>query len=313
MRISALVTLILCISCSSTPNHSTSDFPSMNRVPKQGSFPIPSAEKETVFSKRKPLSEHYRTRRVIRLEVTDESIMGMVGKVVKANQNIAVMDSVVPQVVLFSPEGDFICKVGREGQGPGEYTSVRNVHFSNSQSKRPQRISKARTPRMIPVGFERVADYLWVWHRFETDIQVYDLNGNHMATLSTGVDGATREDYEAITSDDAFREFASKTGPYKLLVTDDYVFAMFGTPRQATVFDHNGNLLEARVRGRTLLSNTIISTVGPDLVAFIAPTVGGERLQAELDAQTYRMLIEAGYDPNDYENDNPYLAFLQVK
>ena len=61
---------------------------------------------------------------VIVLETTDESLLGSVDKLIEANGNYYVLDHVRKCVLVFEGTGKFLHRVGRVGQGPGEYSTL---------------------------------------------------------------------------------------------------------------------------------------------------------------------------------------------
>ena len=61
---------------------------------------------------------------VIVLETTDESLLGSVDKLVEANGNYYVLDHMRKCVLVFDGTGKFLYRVGKVGQGPGEYSAL---------------------------------------------------------------------------------------------------------------------------------------------------------------------------------------------
>ena len=61
---------------------------------------------------------------IVRLETTEESLLGSVDKLVEYNENYYVLDKKRNCVLVFDGTGNFLRRVGRVGQGPGEYSRL---------------------------------------------------------------------------------------------------------------------------------------------------------------------------------------------
>ena len=86
------------------------------------------------LSENKPtkLSEITEDIKKISLEFTDESIIGRIEKVIYQNDHLIVLDgSSDNKVLIFDSKGKFIRKIGRKGQGPGEYTRILDIAFDS--------------------------------------------------------------------------------------------------------------------------------------------------------------------------------------
>jgi hypothetical protein len=73
------------------------------------------------------LKELGKITKVIKLETSKNSLLGRIGRVLvdKENDDLVVGDfRNTIQVLRFNKEGEFICKYGRKGEGPGEYVKV---------------------------------------------------------------------------------------------------------------------------------------------------------------------------------------------
>jgi len=61
---------------------------------------------------------------IVALETTEESLLGSVGKLLEVNDKYYVLDYVNKCVLVFDETGKFSHRVGRVGQGPGEYSAL---------------------------------------------------------------------------------------------------------------------------------------------------------------------------------------------
>lgn len=78
-----------------------------------------------------PLSEITEEVREVELELTDNSLISRIRRAVWDEDYIIIVD--LSNVLLFDNNGKFIRKIGSKGQGPGEYTYIRDltVDFKN--------------------------------------------------------------------------------------------------------------------------------------------------------------------------------------
>ncbi|GAB6011599.1 6-bladed beta-propeller [Viscerimonas tarda] len=70
---------------------------------------------------------------IIRLESTNESIIGVINKVYIAQDKIFVIDYFKSKAIFaFDLNGNFLYKIDKTGQGPGEYISINMAHIVNN-------------------------------------------------------------------------------------------------------------------------------------------------------------------------------------
>ena len=70
----------------------------------------------------------------ISLELTDESLLSLINKVIYHGDRLIIYDSYGPRVLLFDSQGKFIRQIGSKGQGPGEYIYISDVAFDISEN-----------------------------------------------------------------------------------------------------------------------------------------------------------------------------------
>ena len=63
----------------------------------------------------------------IKLETTDESLVGRISKILFFDNLLIIQDRQTHSVFVFDRNGKFINRIGRRGQGPGEYVSILRV------------------------------------------------------------------------------------------------------------------------------------------------------------------------------------------
>ncbi len=67
-------------------------------------------------------SDIFDSIKIVRLETTDESLIGRIDKIIYHGDRIYVMDQVLRKLVLvFNIEGQHLFNIGENGKGPGEY------------------------------------------------------------------------------------------------------------------------------------------------------------------------------------------------
>lgn len=75
-----------------------------------------------------PLTELIESVEVMRLEETDESLLGGPGRMIRAGDKLILAGT--GDVHIFSDKGEFIRKFNRRGDGPGEYGIIQSVWMS---------------------------------------------------------------------------------------------------------------------------------------------------------------------------------------
>jgi len=70
----------------------------------------------------------------ISLELTDESLIGTIMRVIYTGDYLIIYDSNGPKVLIFDSQGKFIRQIGRKGQGPGEYIIIGDIAFDCSEN-----------------------------------------------------------------------------------------------------------------------------------------------------------------------------------
>ena len=70
------------------------------------------------------LSPYIDTVKYVKLELTDESVIGAVDKVVIYEERIYILDTKTSSLFIFDMEGNYLHKIANIGQGPGDYTQL---------------------------------------------------------------------------------------------------------------------------------------------------------------------------------------------
>ena len=81
---------------------------------------VPSKDNLQLFD----LTPYLDTVKYIRLELSDESIIGSIDKVIVFEERIYILDKQTLSLFVFDMEGNYLHKIASVGQGPGEYTQL---------------------------------------------------------------------------------------------------------------------------------------------------------------------------------------------
>jgi hypothetical protein len=101
-----------------------------------------------------PLLDEYR---LVKLEATDDCLIGEIRKVVLADTLIFVNDAFIAnKLFLFNDKGKFIRQIGRKGQGPGEYVQVSDFYYDETTGE------------------------ILLYDQFRSRIMYFDLAGKHL-------------------------------------------------------------------------------------------------------------------------------------
>lgn len=71
----------------------------------------------------------------IRLETNEKSLLGSIQKVVIEDNKIFIQDRKNKSLKVFSEQGDFLFDIGSQGQGPGEYSELRDFCLNLKQAE----------------------------------------------------------------------------------------------------------------------------------------------------------------------------------
>ena len=111
----------------------------LNRQQTQQQIPTIEVNPSRISYGNVRLSDIIESIEYIPLETTDESLVGGVGFSPRSfdisDNYIVVSCRMQTQVFLFSRDGRFIRRIGRQGQGPGEYTGVFGVFIDEGRNR----------------------------------------------------------------------------------------------------------------------------------------------------------------------------------
>ena len=136
VRLISCISLVLVFACSmSCKNEKQVDpfhpyyktIPWVENPPKKEPFPRASKTSESlrrVFATAETAREVFPLERVIKLELTDESIITQIGEVLFVQDHWIILDKFQMKLLKFSEDGQFRGFIGRQGEGPGEYRTI---------------------------------------------------------------------------------------------------------------------------------------------------------------------------------------------
>lgn len=101
----------------------------------QRSFITSDSVTLSVIKKASIFSDLFVQKKIIHLETTPESLIGVIESIIylQKEQKIIVLDSRVAKTILvFGLDGKFLYRIGKKGEGPGEYTDPDEIAFENN-------------------------------------------------------------------------------------------------------------------------------------------------------------------------------------
>jgi hypothetical protein len=84
---------------------------------------------DTDNARKVDISEYVDSVKYIKLQTTDDNLVGSINKVFFVDNRILVTDSKVSQILIFDTDGKFLNKIKKIGTGPGEYTGIAASFF----------------------------------------------------------------------------------------------------------------------------------------------------------------------------------------
>ena len=112
--------LLFLVSCSSQQTHQF-----LNMEGEYYTIDIDEQQEESI-----PLSSIFKNTLTIILETADDNIIGRVSDIQVFDNNIYILDSrSAKSLFVFDMEGRFVRKIGRIGQGPGDYIEINDFTF----------------------------------------------------------------------------------------------------------------------------------------------------------------------------------------
>jgi hypothetical protein len=79
---------------------------------------------DTDNSEKVDISEYVDSVKYIKLQTTDDNLIGYIKRVFFLEDRILVTDGQIPQILIFDNEGNFLNKIKKTGQGPGEFIGI---------------------------------------------------------------------------------------------------------------------------------------------------------------------------------------------
>lgn len=82
-----------------------------------------------------PLSDAVQKVDIVPLETTDESLLNDLGFVEVTDNSIFIYQRRTSEILRFSRDGKFLNKIGKQGQGPGEYTYISGLQIDENKGE----------------------------------------------------------------------------------------------------------------------------------------------------------------------------------
>lgn len=117
---SLLLLLILFFSCKKDNENRTTKYLSYANDLHTTLY-LDHCEKENVLN----MSSIFTKAKPIILELKDSSLIGKINKIEEYNNNLVILDrNISKSIFIFDKSGQFLSKIGANGSGPGEFTSI---------------------------------------------------------------------------------------------------------------------------------------------------------------------------------------------
>lgn len=161
-------------------------------------------------------------------------------------------------------------------------------------------------------AFNVVGANLWVGDAFSTDIEIYDLEGREIKTVKSGLVGLERSDFDGVNlwNETEHRELFLKRKVQTVFQVGGAAIASYlgDGGFVYNLFDLQGKLLQKGLKGAPVFKSFLDSTEDFIVDRFPMEIDEVKFYQKFLSEKEYLALQEAGWDPGNFSNDNPYLV-----
>ena len=70
----------------------------------------------------------------VSLELTDESLIAFIQRVIYNGDRLYILESKTQKVLVFDSQGKYVRQIGSRGQGPGEYVGINDIAYNDSEN-----------------------------------------------------------------------------------------------------------------------------------------------------------------------------------
>jgi len=161
-------------------------------------------------------------------------------------------------------------------------------------------------------AFAKVDDMIWTGSPYSSEVEVYDLDGRFLGSLQPGFEGLKEEDLLGKGKLDYLRALGAKPANFEIVALEPYVLLYFQKGRM-TVYEDSGHLVKANLKAHafhyivpTAIDGSLVTVVD---FGFLDPKF----LEQTMTEREWRLLSDAGYNPDDRDNDNPYLVVSRFR
>jgi hypothetical protein len=134
-----------------------------------------------------------------------------------------------------------------------------------------------------------------------------------LGSIPSGVDGITPEVLSNVKSPQDFNEAWSMTRAAFMFHHRSLVFVYFMPPFFINAYDIHGNLIRKMPIKRAAVKNARFMENGYLIAVMNTSSTPPDQLERSLGDTLYQAFLEAGYNPEDYQNDNDYLILHKPK
>jgi len=170
-----------------------------------------------------------------------------------------------------------------------------------------------KTPFLPTYIFKEVNSMIWTIPGYQTAIDVFDFNGHQLGSIPSGIDGISPEIVSKTKNIQDFNEAISMTTAAFMFHHDQFVFVYYMSPQLINAYDTNGNLIKKMTIEKAAIENSRFMENGYLIAVMNISGTAPEYLKRSLGDDLYTAFLDAGYTPDNYQNDNDYLIFHKPK
>jgi hypothetical protein len=176
-----------------------------------------------------------------------------------------------------------------------------------------ERAMRNGLPGLAFSAMARVGDQLWLGSPYDCVIQAFDLDGRALGTVTVPhPDKMRADDFERVDrmGHQALVQLLKTYHNFKILPLGELVLVAYAGADGLLidVLDRHGNPVKTAISDTGMFQHPL-NTAGDRLLALYFPPEDATpaRLRRQMGESGYALLLAAGFDPQDFSDDNPYL------
>ena len=161
-------------------------------------------------------------------------------------------------------------------------------------------------------AFEKIGDRIWTGSPYGSHLDIFDLEGRFLGKLPSGLDGLQYSDFEKINFRNRKERYKlygklsngaiHQVGPLVVVSLEHQGGSLFN------LYDQAGNLLKKGLERSDCYRKIHLGFKDQIIGSFPVDIEYVAYYQKYLTKEEFRNLENAGWDPNNFSDDNPYLV-----